>query len=45
MKEYKKKMDEDLKKYGLGLIPQISKEEFIKKWGISPGYARFIYNE
>ena len=38
-------MKKDLKKYGLGLIPQISKEDFIKKWGMSPSYARFIYNE
>ena len=37
-------MKEDLKKYGLGLTPEISKEDFIKKWGMSPGYMRFVYN-
>jgi len=40
-----KEQKEDLNKYGLGLIPQISKENFIKKWGMSPGYMRLMYNE
>jgi len=40
-----KEIKKDLIKYGLGLIPQISKKYFIKKWGMSPSYARFIYNE
>ncbi len=39
-----KQMEEDLKKYGLGLKPEISKENFIKKWGMSPGYMRLMYN-
>ena len=38
-------MKEALKKYGLGLRPEISKENFIKKWGMSPGYMRLMYNE
>ena len=40
-----KEMKEDLNKYGLGLIPLISKEDFIKKWGMSPGYMSIMYNE
>ena len=39
-----KQKKEDLKKYGLGLQPLISKEDFIKKWGMSPGYMRVMYN-
>ncbi len=40
-----KEMKKDLNKYGLGLKPEISKENFIKKWGVSPGYMRLIYND
>ncbi len=40
-----KEMKEDLKKYGLGLKPLISKENFIKKWGMSPGYMILMYND
>ena len=38
-----KEQKEDLKKYGLGLIPEISKEDFIKKWGCSPSYMRLMF--
>jgi len=37
-------MLKDLKKYGYGLIPLISKEHFIKKHGISPGRATGHFN-